>query len=211
MKRPRNRQSRPPHENNNASRGNNSNRGGRGGRGVGRQNHAPRPNYHPVPSTRQVVPGATVSIVLKQDQGTGREVQGQVQDLLTRGEHPRGIKVRLVDGRVGRVQSIVDASGGSVTAGTGLVTGMRNSNWVGSGGSSGHRETSIDNDDDAFPPPRSLADFLPRGESDQEPDNTAVGQSEVTFATATARCPICNLFEGDEVAVSHHVETVHLT
>lgn len=63
------------------------------------------PNYDPnVPRVNQVVPGATVSIVLKADQPTGHEVQGTVQDLLTRGDHPRGIKVRLVDGRVGRVQ-----------------------------------------------------------------------------------------------------------
>lgn len=63
-----------------------------------------------VPTTAQVVPGATVSIVLKADQRTGRQVQGQVSDLLTRGNHPRGIKVRLTDGRIGRVQSMASAS-----------------------------------------------------------------------------------------------------
>ncbi|KAK5171864.1 uncharacterized protein LTR77_003500 [Saxophila tyrrhenica] len=63
-----------------------------------------------VPTTAQVVPGAAVSIVLKADQPTGREVQGTVKDLLTRGEHPRGIKVRLQDGKVGRVQRM--ATGG---------------------------------------------------------------------------------------------------
>lgn len=57
-----------------------------------------------VPTTRQVVPGAAVSIVLKADQRTGREVQGVVKDVLTRGDHHRGIKVRLADGRIGRVQ-----------------------------------------------------------------------------------------------------------
>ncbi|KAH8680773.1 hypothetical protein BX600DRAFT_504529 [Xylariales sp. PMI_506] len=57
-----------------------------------------------VPKVAQVVPGAFVSIVLKADQRTGREVQGVVRDVLTRGDHHRGIKVRLIDGRIGRVQ-----------------------------------------------------------------------------------------------------------
>ncbi len=59
-----------------------------------------------VPTTREVIPGAGVNVVLKQDQPTGRTVSGTVRDVLTRGNHPRGIKVRLADGRVGRVQSI---------------------------------------------------------------------------------------------------------
>lgn len=54
-----------------------------------------------------------MSIVLKQDQGTGREVSGFVGDVLTSGDHPRGIKVRLADGRVGRVQRIVRGGGDS--------------------------------------------------------------------------------------------------
>lgn len=62
---------------------------------------------HLVPNISQVVPGAPVSIVLKADQPTGNEVQGIVAELLTRGDHPRGIKVRLKDGRVGRVQRMV--------------------------------------------------------------------------------------------------------
>ncbi|KAI0404654.1 hypothetical protein F4802DRAFT_598078 [Xylaria palmicola] len=60
----------------------------------------------PVPRTHQVIPGAYVNIVLKADQPTGRQVRGTVQHVLTRGDHHRGIKVRLTDGRVGRVQSM---------------------------------------------------------------------------------------------------------
>ncbi|KAI1300566.1 hypothetical protein F5Y03DRAFT_397044 [Xylaria venustula] len=60
----------------------------------------------PVPRTYQVIPGALVNIVLKADQRTGRQVRGTVQDVLTRGDHHRGIKVRLSDGRIGRVQSM---------------------------------------------------------------------------------------------------------
>jgi uncharacterized repeat protein (TIGR03833 family) len=56
---------------------------------------------------RNVRPGLTVHIVLKQDQRTGKQTKGIVKDLLTKSSHhPHGIKVRLEDGRVGRVQEI---------------------------------------------------------------------------------------------------------
>ncbi len=52
--------------------------------------------------------GLKVSIVLKQDQRTGKRTEGIVKDLLTNsGNHPHGIKVRLTDGQVGRVQEIL--------------------------------------------------------------------------------------------------------
>lgn len=51
--------------------------------------------------------GMDVFIVLKQDQRTGKLTQGMVKDILTKSAfHPHGIKVRLVDGQVGRVQKI---------------------------------------------------------------------------------------------------------
>ncbi|KAK3988740.1 hypothetical protein QBC44DRAFT_397695 [Cladorrhinum sp. PSN332] len=78
-------------------------------------------HHHRVPTTKQVVPGALVNIVLKADQPTGRTVSGAIKDVLTKGEHHRGIKVRLVDGRIGRVQSMVGQDGGgfsSSSAGT---------------------------------------------------------------------------------------------
>ncbi len=53
-------------------------------------------------------PGIRVAIVLKQDQRTGRRTIGTVKDLLTNSaNHPHGIKVRLTDGQVGRVQEIL--------------------------------------------------------------------------------------------------------
>ncbi|EXJ57222.1 hypothetical protein A1O7_07569 [Cladophialophora yegresii CBS 114405] len=61
----------------------------------------------PVTQFAQIKPGLPVSIVLKADQRTGRQVQGTVSQLLTRHNHPRGIKVKLTDGRVGRVQQIL--------------------------------------------------------------------------------------------------------
>ncbi len=53
-------------------------------------------------------PGLRVAIVLKQDQRTGKQTIGVVKDLLTSSaNHPHGIKVRLTDGQVGRVQEIL--------------------------------------------------------------------------------------------------------
>ncbi len=51
--------------------------------------------------------GLSVKIVLKQDQRSGKLTQGVVKDILTNSSfHPHGIKVRLTDGQVGRVQEI---------------------------------------------------------------------------------------------------------
>ncbi|MHB1685480.1 MAG: YwbE family protein [Bacilli bacterium] len=56
----------------------------------------------------RIRPGVTVDIVLKKDQQTGKLTRGIVKDILTNSAtHPHGIKVRLQDGQVGRVQSIV--------------------------------------------------------------------------------------------------------
>jgi uncharacterized repeat protein (TIGR03833 family) len=58
---------------------------------------------------KNIRPGVCVAIVLKQDQRTGRRTVGVVKDLLTNSPtHPHGIKVRLEDGQVGRVQEIID-------------------------------------------------------------------------------------------------------
>ncbi|HWQ66835.1 MAG TPA: YwbE family protein [Methanospirillum sp.] len=52
--------------------------------------------------------GICVDIVLKQDQRTGKKTRGIVGDILTNSTfHPHGIKVRLRDGKVGRVCGIV--------------------------------------------------------------------------------------------------------
>ena len=54
-------------------------------------------------------PGLAVSIVLKQDQRTGKTTRGIVKDILTNSPtHPHGIKVRLETGEVGRVQQLID-------------------------------------------------------------------------------------------------------
>jgi uncharacterized repeat protein (TIGR03833 family) len=62
----------------------------------------------PIPTRTQLKPGLRVRIVLKQDQPTGKLTEGIVKDILTNSAmHPHGIKVRLMDGKVGRVKEIV--------------------------------------------------------------------------------------------------------
>lgn len=56
-----------------------------------------------------IQPGSRVKIVLKKDQSTGKLTEGIVKDILTKSStHPRGIKVRLTDGQVGRVKQILE-------------------------------------------------------------------------------------------------------
>ena len=51
-----------------------------------------------------ISPGLEVDIVLKEDQRTGKLTRGFVADILTNSQfHPHGIKVRLTDGKVGRI------------------------------------------------------------------------------------------------------------
>ncbi|MGL4971601.1 MAG: YwbE family protein [Culicoidibacterales bacterium] len=53
--------------------------------------------------------GATVLVVQKQDQRTGKLTEGVVQRLLTKSpNHPHGIKVMLESGIVGRVQQVIE-------------------------------------------------------------------------------------------------------
>lgn len=56
-----------------------------------------------------ITPGMLVNIVLKKDQRSGILTEGIVKDLLTSAKfHHRGIKVRLTDGQIGRVQEIIE-------------------------------------------------------------------------------------------------------
>ncbi|MBT3336361.1 MAG: YwbE family protein [Anaerolineae bacterium] len=55
-----------------------------------------------------IKPGLKVAIVLKKDQRSGNLTEGIVKDILTNSaNHPHGIKVRLMDGQVGRVKEIL--------------------------------------------------------------------------------------------------------
>ncbi|MCL4490617.1 MAG: YwbE family protein [Nitrospirae bacterium] len=57
---------------------------------------------------RNIRPGLRVRIVQKQHQKSGQLTEGEVKDILTNSQsHPHGIKVRLADGRIGRVREII--------------------------------------------------------------------------------------------------------
>ncbi|KAF2205624.1 hypothetical protein GQ43DRAFT_445893 [Delitschia confertaspora ATCC 74209] len=245
MQRPRNRQPRRGDSHARQGRGShpsNSNNSDRPPRG-------PRPShFHPshssphdsVPPHRSILIGVPVSIVLKQDQPTGRQVQGIVQDVLTRGDHPRGVKVRLRDGRVGRVQRLCEMEVG--LRGEESVGGREaglGRNGEGGGGRGGEREgegdfgmrgggrggrggrgfrhvediRSSDNYYDA-PPDRGTSlgvyfaglEELDRQHALDRGLNEEVERNVPELQSATAVCPVCGEFEGDEVAVSRHVE-----
>ena len=56
---------------------------------------------------KDIKKGLIVDIVLKKDQPTGKLTRGRVAEILTNDSfHPRGCKVKLEDGQVGRVQII---------------------------------------------------------------------------------------------------------
>lgn len=192
MNRPRNRQARPPRNN---SR-NDSKGFGRGLRTDVGSN---------VPSGTQVVPGATVSIVQKVDQPTGREVQGVVRDLLTRGDHPRGIKVRLQDGRIGRVQRMAsaDTSTSVEVYQDAALTGTHVS-------PSEARDTASERLSTARTPSSNtssnLGDYVIAHKKKRNGRSPLTQETSPSQSTGVVICPICGDFEGDEAAVSYHVE-----
>ncbi|KAL1890032.1 hypothetical protein Sste5346_008467 [Sporothrix stenoceras] len=166
-----------------------------------------------VPTIQQVIPGAYVNIVLKQDQPTGRTVQGVVQNVLTRGNHPRGIKVRLSDGRVGRVQTMATAGGGggsaagSATASAPYVSAA--SVFSAAADEAPREQIGLD----AYIKPAKKQQKRRGGNQAGTVDAPGATTSPITPTTtaatiaATTTCPVCGDFEGDEAAVSHHVAT----
>jgi hypothetical protein len=124
-------------------------------------------------------------------------VQGVVQDLLTRGNHPRGIKVRLTDGRVGRVQRMATDQPSTQPQQPTTPSPFT----VRREGQGAPTYSDVRNNEfPSEPPPRTLFDFLPE-------TNVAPPSEPVIFSSATVKCPICDAFEGDEAAVTHHVES----
>ena len=62
-----------------------------------------------IPTRDQIQIGVRVKIVEKQNQPTGILTEGIVMRILTSSpSHPHGIKVMLVNGKVGRVQCLVE-------------------------------------------------------------------------------------------------------
>ncbi len=182
-----------------------------------------------VPSTIEVLQGARVNVVLKADQPTGHTVQGVVSQLLTKGNHPRGIKVRLTDGRVGRVQSMAGEAGSpglqvqppegnwETTAAVGLaepVTGWRRQ----------YRDARLDQEQpasaqtiglDAYIKPakkRGKAKVTDRATTGTVTDHSRPGSSGLLTDQAShdpdeSSCPVCGDFRGDTMALTHHVQS----
>ena len=66
---------------------------------------------------KNIRPGVRVEIILKKDQRSGKRTIGIVKDILTSSaQHPHGIKVRLEDGQIGRVQAILSDVAPAVAA-----------------------------------------------------------------------------------------------
>ncbi|KAL8828534.1 MAG: hypothetical protein Q9170_006564 [Blastenia crenularia] len=118
----------------------------------------------PVPKHRVLHPGVRVNIVLKADQRTGKLTPGKIADLLTKGDHPRGIKVRLEDGQIGRVQSLgsgnVPSSLNSHSTKSSLQPSPYSDNSRRSSGTKGSWEDIYRNGREIQPQPRSLADYI---------------------------------------------------
>lgn len=199
-------------------------RGGRGdGRGGNTNNNASRPSrtrpaYTSVPPIRAIHEGCGVSIVLKEDQQSGHQVKGIVADILTRGDHPRGVKVRLRDGRVGRVQGLVSEAEG--LEGEGIVGGPsanlgRNGEGGANAGRGGMRGGRIERDirevdEYLYENRASTQDYglfaaLEEADKNHEQSRTNL-RSGQPASDEIVVCPVCFEFEGDEASVAHHVE-----
>ncbi|KAI8894341.1 hypothetical protein BC833DRAFT_605230 [Globomyces pollinis-pini] len=55
----------------------------------------------------QVKEGQYVAVIQKHHQNTNELTHGVIKDILTKGDHPRGIKVRLTSNVVGRIHQIL--------------------------------------------------------------------------------------------------------
>jgi hypothetical protein len=141
-----------------------------------------------------------------------------VADLLTRGDHPRGVKVRLRDGRVGRVQRLVSVEEGergeSIVGGAGANVGRDGGSSGGRGGGGGFGirggriERDIREDDEYLYDENKSAVandgwFAALEQADQRWKDERGGK---VVAEDVVKCPVCGEFEGDERAVAHHVE-----
>lgn len=188
-----------------------------------------RRRHPPVPTIREVVPGAGVNIVLKADQPTGRTVQGIIGDVLTRGNHPRGIKVRLTDGRVGRVQTMSSttaaaSSNPGQSSGSASLVEATQEPVIQQGHASGttrpitgrRRDGGGDirySEHQELPPPQQIGldayvtvkkpKKRGRGKANAAQDDELPAGDSAPPEAAT--CPVCGEFEGDEAAVAHHV------
>ncbi|KHO00616.1 uncharacterized protein MAM_01394 [Metarhizium album ARSEF 1941] len=201
MNRPRNRQPRPPHPDKR-----NSTRSGPSSRA---SPATPQQAAGTLPTAQQVVPGASVFIILKQDQPTGRETAGVVGELLTRGgNHTRGIKVRLRSGQVGRVQRMGAAAPEPMPS---PPDDSPRPPHASSHFARRYTDVRADVGFPSEPPPRSLADFLPPSPSSTHVAPDPGHGSGAAGNYVAVNCPFCDSFTGDEAAVTHHIDREHLS
>lgn len=181
-----------------------------------------------VPTTKDVIPGASVNIILKADQRTGRTVSGAIADVLTRGNHPRGIKVRLTDGRVGRVQSMKLGGGGGDSSDPPAPTLQDQVQpaeaWAprrGKGRGQGRGRGPTEDSEAGLPSSDiGLDAYITQGRKSRQNGKgrgrgrggnqdgsrqSQLGDESPPVEAAAVTCPVCGDFEGDEMAVAHHV------
>ncbi|KAM4055195.1 major facilitator superfamily protein [Hirsutella rhossiliensis] len=164
-----------------------------------------------VPTAQQVVPGAGVFIVLKEDQPSGRQTPGTVQSVLTRGNHPRGIKVRLRGGMVGRVQRMSGEAGTEAAEAVAAAVGVGTGNVPASSSRPLCRDIRLLDGLGGYPdepPERTLADFMPVVDNGLQ---SSPHDDHGTGSQGTVTCPVCEAFQGDEAAVTHHIERDHFS
>lgn len=167
-----------------------------------------------VPNITAVIRGASVNIVLKADQPTGRTVAGQVQDILTRGNHPRGIKVRLTDGRVGRVQSMAGQGQQQAPPQENITeTGppgytAESSRSGGGGGRRQHkyRDVRLEEEEELPAQAIGLDAYIKPAKAKKGAARSQESRQDKT-TDELVKCPVCGEFEGDAAAVEHHVAT----
>jgi uncharacterized repeat protein (TIGR03833 family) len=183
-----------------------------------------------VPTTAAVFPGANVNIVLKADQPTGRTVSGTVAEVLTRGNHPRGIKVRLVDNRIGRVQSIAGPPAPTDTTNTeseALPDEPHSTNTFGNFRARRvrARATDVRGEEqpmstiglDAYIKPvgkakrgrgKGKGGGRGTGNANDEVDGSSGGiESQPQQEQEVSTCPVCSDFNGDVAALTYHVQS----
>lgn len=174
-----------------------------------------------VPTTTEVLPGTLVNIVLKADQPTGRTVQGAVAQLLTRGNHPRGIKVRLTDGRVGRVQSMAAGPAPSaselqnVAETPGVMAADARPPHVVYGGRRQYRDARADQEQPASAQTIGLDAYIIPAKKRGKGRNAGNATAETAMGDGAGQasaepeqsCPVCGDFRGDAAALTHHVQT----
>ncbi|KAJ5131487.1 uncharacterized protein N7515_007526 [Penicillium bovifimosum] len=190
-------------------------RGGRGGS---------RPSHPRVPPSRAINPGTSVNVILKADQPTGRTESGTVSELLTRGDHPRGVKVRLTDGRVGRVQSLRSGGPQEIDGGTestqesapGIQLRAEGGDLNGRRNRFTSRDMRLDGPEEPSAEPLGLDMYIRPAKGKKKSKKTQAGRNEqleerledtggATQVPGSLKCPVCADFEGDEAAVAHHV------